>query len=545
MNLGPSCSNGFSGISSFMNDFGPALQCQVVLKNQDLWKKFYVHETEMIITKTGRRMFPSLQLEVKGLSPNTIYSVVLEMEPVCRNRFKYSASGGWLPSGSEEALIDHRYYIHSESPARGDFWMGQTISFSRVKLTNTFAPPPGQVVLSSMHKYQPKIIISQVCEMSWAPKAIFRFAETQFIAVTAYQNEKITQLKINYNPFAKGFRENGQAKYKRKQARAAKIVNVSEEEEEIIVVDSTVASTPNDRLSESSESSTSTVSCSTESQPRVETTDQDIACDILSPPVATSTPYPVVRPFEYRPVVHPRPMYRYNVYQPYPGYNMPSMPSTSAMLPMPAMPPMVPMLPMPPMPPMPHMPTMWSSNSVCNPPVMPFPGIQVPISIISPSTSASYPSPTYPDPMQPEATYFESNLAESTSQLTPSESGSSRQYDASESQEESQLDLSDQSMEVEVSHSERARTPELRPFGVSQLEASHSRARQLEAIHSRATQREASPSEASQAEPSHSAARQPAPSHSRVRQLKENHARVRQPQRKLTDFSIRAITGCE
>ena len=33
--------------------------------------------------------------------------------------------------------------------------------------------------------------------------------EAQFIAVTAYQNEQITQLKIDNNPFAKGFRDNG------------------------------------------------------------------------------------------------------------------------------------------------------------------------------------------------------------------------------------------------------------------------------------------------------------------------------------------------
>ena len=34
------------------------------------------------------------------------------------------------------------------------------------------------------------------------------FPETEFIAVTAYQNDLITQLKINNNPFANGFRKN-------------------------------------------------------------------------------------------------------------------------------------------------------------------------------------------------------------------------------------------------------------------------------------------------------------------------------------------------
>ena len=37
--------------------------------------------------------------------------------------------------------------------------------------------------------------------------------ETQFIAVTAYQNTDITQLKIDNNPFAKGFRDSSERAY--------------------------------------------------------------------------------------------------------------------------------------------------------------------------------------------------------------------------------------------------------------------------------------------------------------------------------------------
>jgi T-box protein 20 len=35
----------------------------------------------------------------------------------------------------------------------------------------------------------------------------FVFQETVFTAVTAYQNQLITKLKIDSNPFAKGFRD--------------------------------------------------------------------------------------------------------------------------------------------------------------------------------------------------------------------------------------------------------------------------------------------------------------------------------------------------
>lgn len=34
-----------------------------------------------------------------------------------------------------------------------------------------------------------------------------RFPDTEFITVTAYQNDKTKALKIKYNPYAKGFRE--------------------------------------------------------------------------------------------------------------------------------------------------------------------------------------------------------------------------------------------------------------------------------------------------------------------------------------------------
>ncbi len=66
-----------------------------------------------------------------------------------------------------------------------------------------------------MHKYQPRFHIVQandVFSLRWNSFVTFAFPETTFIAVTAYQNEKITQLKIDHNPFAKGFRDNGMAR---------------------------------------------------------------------------------------------------------------------------------------------------------------------------------------------------------------------------------------------------------------------------------------------------------------------------------------------
>lgn len=62
-----------------------------------------------------------------------------------------------------------------------------------------------------MHKYQPRvhIMLADVQENDiFDTTKTFSFPDTEFMAVTAYQNHQITQLKIASNPFAKGFRDN-------------------------------------------------------------------------------------------------------------------------------------------------------------------------------------------------------------------------------------------------------------------------------------------------------------------------------------------------
>ena len=61
-----------------------------------------------------------------------------------------------------------------------------------------------QLMLNSLHKYVPRIHIVKVGNGEKVVST-YSFVETEFIAVTAYQNEEITNLKIRYNPFAKAF----------------------------------------------------------------------------------------------------------------------------------------------------------------------------------------------------------------------------------------------------------------------------------------------------------------------------------------------------
>ncbi|KAM6892577.1 T-box transcription factor TBX19-like, partial [Xenentodon cancila] len=60
------------------------------------------------------------------------------------------------------------------------------------------------IMLNSLHKYEPQLHIVCVGARHRLVSNV-SFKETQFIAVTAYQNEEITALKIKYNPFAKAF----------------------------------------------------------------------------------------------------------------------------------------------------------------------------------------------------------------------------------------------------------------------------------------------------------------------------------------------------
>ncbi|XP_065093630.1 T-box transcription factor TBX6-like isoform X2 [Ochlerotatus camptorhynchus] len=202
---------------------------EMKLQNKDLWRDFHKIGTEMIITKCGRRMFPSMRLTVDGLDADTNYCVLLEMMPISDCRFKFSGSQ-WVPAGGAEPQSPQRFCLHPDSPALGTHWASQPIVFNKVKLTNNTLDNNGHVVLTSMHKYQPRIHIIRTADPSqipWAAQQAFVFPETEFVAVTAYQNDRITKLKIDNNPFAKGFRETGQSRCKRKLGSSSGSSNTS------------------------------------------------------------------------------------------------------------------------------------------------------------------------------------------------------------------------------------------------------------------------------------------------------------------------------
>nr|XP_032526394.1 T-box transcription factor TBX3-like isoform X9 [Danaus plexippus plexippus] len=187
---------------------------KVTLEGKDLWEKFHKLGTEMVITKSGRRMFPAYKVRVSGLDKKAKYILLMDIVAADDCRYKFHNSR-WMVAGKADPEMPKRMYIHPDSPSTGEQWMQKVVSFHKLKLTNNISDKHGFTILNSMHKYQPRFHLVRANDILKLPYSTFRtyvFKETEFIAVTAYQNEKITQLKIDNNPFAKGFRDTGAGK---------------------------------------------------------------------------------------------------------------------------------------------------------------------------------------------------------------------------------------------------------------------------------------------------------------------------------------------
>ncbi|KAH7637256.1 t-box h15-like protein [Dermatophagoides farinae] len=206
----------------------PRCNCEELMKidakleTKELWEKFHELGTEMIITKTGRRMFPTCRVSFHNTDPMARYAVLMDIVPVDNKRYRYAYHrSSWLVAGKADAPSPIRLYLHPDSPFTGEQLRKQIVSFEKTKLTNNEMDKNGHIVLNSMHKYQPRIHLiklrldqlthhSSQLMINNLENEQFRtyiFSETVFTAVTAYQNQLITKLKIDSNPFAKGFRD--------------------------------------------------------------------------------------------------------------------------------------------------------------------------------------------------------------------------------------------------------------------------------------------------------------------------------------------------
>ncbi|KAJ8260599.1 hypothetical protein COCON_G00163220 [Conger conger] len=204
---------------------------KVHLEAKELWEQFHKRGTEMVITKSGRRMFPPFKVRCTGLDRKAKYILLMDIVAADDCRYKFHNSR-WMVAGKADPEMPKRMYIHPDSPATGEQWMSKVVNFHKLKLTNNISDKHGFTILNSMHKYQPRFHIVRANDILKLPYSTFRtyvFPETDFIAVTAYQNDKITQLKIDHNPFAKGFRDTGNGRREKRKQLALQSIRSYEE----------------------------------------------------------------------------------------------------------------------------------------------------------------------------------------------------------------------------------------------------------------------------------------------------------------------------
>ncbi|KAK9728166.1 hypothetical protein K7432_001279 [Basidiobolus ranarum] len=246
----------------------------LLLEDINLWKQFNSITNEMIITKTGRCLFPSLKFKAVDLDPYGLYKIELDFEQILPERYKFR-NDEWVAISNNDNSKHQpqsfqinskkkpqsqcwttREYVHPDSPQSGAYWIKNGVSFTKIKLTNrlesttenkvlekgtfmdyrksTFDPelvlPEGYFPLKTFHRYRPRLHLIKLNQASHLVKT-FLFEEASFIAVTHYQNNAVNQLKKQHNPHAKGFRvvEGGDTKQFSTRSRSLKHPATEEE----------------------------------------------------------------------------------------------------------------------------------------------------------------------------------------------------------------------------------------------------------------------------------------------------------------------------
>ena len=113
------------------------LKPMVDLHKKKLWETFCRIGNEMIVTKPGRRIFPTINFEVTNLNKMSLYTVSLRFSLTDDYRYKYQEQN-WEVSGKSDVIHDEARMMvkHPSSPAPGDLWMKKTISFKAIKITH-------------------------------------------------------------------------------------------------------------------------------------------------------------------------------------------------------------------------------------------------------------------------------------------------------------------------------------------------------------------------------------------------------------------------
>ena len=142
-----------------------------------------------------RRTFPLIKIRMAGLEETSLYTVQVEFRVSDTYKYRF-VNGEWRTSQRTEKLSSSPIlYEHTDSPNFGHHWVKDSIAFGKLKLTNNENSKSADAVyLRSLNKYDPVIHIYKHDKKNVDDKMLVFshfFKETQFIAVTAYQNEQV------------------------------------------------------------------------------------------------------------------------------------------------------------------------------------------------------------------------------------------------------------------------------------------------------------------------------------------------------------------
>ena len=151
------------------------------LDNKDLWDKFCEYGTEMIITRTGRRMFPTVRVSFANVEPEpgTKYLVLLDIVPCDNKRYRYAYHrSAWLVAGKADPAPPARLYCHPDAPFSAEQLKKQVVSFEKVKVTNNEADNTGQVFSKSpFFSFIPSLLLHLVSQIgAWISPALLSLA---------------------------------------------------------------------------------------------------------------------------------------------------------------------------------------------------------------------------------------------------------------------------------------------------------------------------------------------------------------------------------
>ncbi len=137
-------------IESYKGNDKVLSEIECFLETDDLWKRFHELGTEMIITKSGRRMFPSLRVSFSGAYFSDKYLIAMDIVPTDCKRYRYAYHrSSWLVAGKADPPVQSRLFIHPDGPFTGETLFKQIISFEKVKLTNNEMDKCGHVSRST------------------------------------------------------------------------------------------------------------------------------------------------------------------------------------------------------------------------------------------------------------------------------------------------------------------------------------------------------------------------------------------------------------